>query len=444
MMGHPEALLEIGTHVGPYRIVGQLGGGGMGMVYRAVHTLLDRPAAIKVLRPELGNHVMAIDRFRTEARATTAIRHPGIVEIYDYGHTSTGNAYIAMELLEGRTLAARLADHAPLSVFEAMTLVRRIAAPLTVAHERGVVHRDLKPDNVFLVRDHEGGAIDQVKILDFGIAKLENTAVANRTTIGLVLGTPAYMSPEQCRGSSECDHRTDLYALGCILFELLTGQPPYGNGLSSGELLAAHLQSPVPDVTRFATIPSEIARLVTRLLAKRPDDRPRNALEVIVDIDRWLATRPAAAAHPPRPRRAVIVATGIALSFALAAAGLLARHGGRDATRTSTPSDRNQAAPRPAVSSPAPVGSLAPVDPPAPVASPAPVDPPASVDPIAAVSPPVPVDAPARPHPSVTPARARPHHASPAAAPAGSEVTSDLGSARLTDVNTIVSDFARD
>ncbi|HEX3479753.1 MAG TPA: serine/threonine-protein kinase [Kofleriaceae bacterium] len=429
MTEHPGAVLEIGTQVGPYRIVGQLGGGGMGMVYRAVHTLLDRPAAIKVLRPELGNHGMAIDRFRTEARATTAIRHPGIVEIYDYGHTAGGNAYIAMELLEGRTLAARLADHAPLGLFEAMTLVRRIAAPLTVAHERGVVHRDLKPDNVFLVRDHEGGAIDQVKILDFGIAKLENTAAANRTTVGLVFGTPAYMSPEQCRGSSECDHRSDLYALGCILFELLAGQPPYGNGLSSGELLAAHLQSPVPDVTRFATVPSEIARLVTRLLAKRPDDRPGSALEVIADIDRWLATRPAAARQPRRLRRTVLVVAGMGLSFAVAGAGGLVWRGGPDATRASSPSsppsDREPPAP-PAVRSPAPVSPPPPVDPPVPV------------------SPPAPVDPPARPGPSIAPARPRPHRASPAAAPAGSEVTSDLGSGSLGDVNTTVRDFARD
>lgn len=284
----PLPTLEIGAQVGPYRIIGELGGGGMGMVYRAVHSILQRPAAIKVLRPELGNYSIAIDRFLTEARATTAVRHPGIVEVYDYGYTPAGHAFIAMELLEGRTLGARL-DRGPLSVIEAMTITRRIAAPLAVAHERGVVHRDLKPDNIFLVPDHEGGQIPQVKILDFGIAKLESTVPSNRTTMGVLLGTPAYMSPEQCRGITDCDHRTDLYALGCILFEMLAGLQPYSDNLSSGELLAAHLHSPIPDLSRFATVPTEVARLTSRLLSKSPEDRPQRASELVAEIDCWLA-----------------------------------------------------------------------------------------------------------------------------------------------------------
>jgi serine/threonine protein kinase len=305
------ARLQVGDIVGPYRIVGELGNGGMGVVYRAVHELLQRPAAIKVLRPELGAFAMASDRFLTEARATTAIRHPGIVEVYDYGHTVNGQAFIAMELLAGETLGERL-RRGPLTLVEAMTLARRIAAPLAAAHERGVVHRDLKPENVFLVKDHEGSLIDQVKLLDFGIAKLEAASSTHRTTIGLVMGTPAYMAPEQCVGA-DCDHRTDLYALGCMLFEMLVGYTPYTAELTS-DLLTAHVRHPIPNVARLVTVPAEVTRLVTSLLAKSPADRPPTAIAVVAEIDRFLGVR---SPRPPRHslRAAIALASGLALSL---------------------------------------------------------------------------------------------------------------------------------
>jgi serine/threonine protein kinase len=218
-----------------------------------------------------------------------------------------------MELLEGATLGSRL-GRGPLSLVEAMTLARRIAAPLAAAHEGGIVHRDLKPDNVFLVRDPEGGAIEQVKLLDFGIAKLESVATPHLTTIGAVLGTPSYMAPEQCLGTRECDARVDLYALGCILFEMLCGRTPYAD-VPTSEVLAAHVQRPVPDITKLVSVPSEIAHLVTKLLAKSPDDRPRSAADVVVAIDRWLAPR----TTPPRRRgslrAAIAAALGIAISL---------------------------------------------------------------------------------------------------------------------------------
>jgi serine/threonine protein kinase len=303
--------LAIGDTVGPYRIVGELGNGGMGVVYQAVHELLQRPAAIKVLRPELGAFAMASDRFLTEARATTAIRHPGIVEVYDYGHTPSGQAFIAMELLRGETLGERIRRRGPLTLVEAMTIARRIAAPLAAAHERGVVHRDLKPENVFLIADHEGGAIDQVKLLDFGIAKLEQ-ATTPRTQIGLVMGTPAYMAPEQCVGA-ECDHRADLYALGCMMFEMLVGYAPYSAALTS-DLLTAHVRHPIPNVARLVAVPADVTRLVTSLLAKAPSDRPPTAVAVVAEIDRSLGTR----ATKPRThslRTAIALASGLALSL---------------------------------------------------------------------------------------------------------------------------------
>ena len=271
------------------------------MVYRASHTLLERPAAIKVLRPELREVPEAVQRFLAEARTTAAIRHPGIVEVYDYGYTSTGDAFLAMELLEGQTLGARLAAEGRLCVFEALVLTRRIAAALAAAHECGVVHRDLKPDNVFLVRDHEGGEVDQVKLFDFGVATRDSGAFEPGT--GFVLGTPAYMSPEQCRGAADCDHRTDLYALGCVLFELLTGEPPYGSTGTPDQLAIAHLQLPVPDVHRRPGWPHEVRRLVAKLLQKRAGDRPRDALEVVSTLDRCLVNRRLALPAYPELRR---------------------------------------------------------------------------------------------------------------------------------------------
>jgi serine/threonine protein kinase len=322
MTASAAARCDVGARVGPYRIVGELGGGGMGVVYRAVHTLLHRPAAVKVLRPELGASAGAVERFRAEACAAAAIRPPGVVEIYDYGYTAEGHAYIAMELLEGQTLGARLAERGRSGTTDALALVRRIAVALAAAHDRGVVHRDLKPENVFLVRGPDGGP-DDIKLLDFGVAWMPETEAAERAS-GLIVGTPAYMSPEQCAGAAHCDHRSDFYALGCLLFELLTGQPPYGRSGATDELLAAHLRSPVPRIDRSVELPAQIERLVVRLLAKRAEDRPASARELIAeiaDIERGLATAPA-------PRGACGLASRIASSFALLGARVRAWRSG--------------------------------------------------------------------------------------------------------------------
>ncbi|HEY1547621.1 MAG TPA: serine/threonine-protein kinase [Kofleriaceae bacterium] len=306
--------MRAGDRIGAYEITGELGNGGMGVVYRATHVHLRRHAAIKVLRPEFGSHSTALDRFLNEARATTAIRHPGIVEIYDYGHTDTGAAYIAMELLEGATLGARLAKHGPLSLADTLAVARGIVAPLAVAHEAGVVHRDLKPENVFLVADR----VERVKLLDFGIAKLE--ASGTRTTAGLILGTPAYMSPEQCRGVTDCDHRADLYALGCVLFELFVGEPPFGRDGSMTDLMSSHISELAPELPH--RVPPELRRLVARLLAKAPGDRPRTAHDVAFELDCYVASASQgtalAIAPPARPslRAAIAAAAGLALSLA--------------------------------------------------------------------------------------------------------------------------------
>jgi serine/threonine protein kinase len=404
----------IGDRVGPYVITAQLGEGGMGVVYRAMHTLLNRPAAIKVLRPELAGQSTVLDRFLNEARVTTAIRHPGIVEVYDYGHTEGGAAYIAMELLEGSTLGQRLAERGRLSLHEALTIARRIAAPLAAAHEAGVVHRDLKPDNVFLIRDPEGGAHDQVKLLDFGIAKIESAT--NRTTLGVVLGTPAYMAPEQCRGLA-CDHRVDLYALGCILYELLGGEPPFGRAGTVTDLMAAHLTAPVPRLP-LAFADHEIGRLISRLLAKSPDLRPRNAGEVVFEIDRHLA---AVAPPPPGPRTTLRLAIATATGLALTLTSIGAWYRWRRSPRI----DDELGAPPPVVGSivRAPVVDAGATQPPLP--------PTVEISRSVEMAKTVVHDAsPAHSPPPIS----HPHDAAP------SEVTVDLGSAAATaDVNTTVS-----
>ena len=271
--------------IGQYRVTGRIGQGGMGAVYAGEHVLLGRPAAIKVLLPELSRNQGMVMRFFNEARAATAIRHPGIVEIYDFGWNADGTAFIVMERLEGETLARRLARQR-LGWKAALALVRQIAGALSAAHGKGIVHRDLKPDNIFLVLDPEVPGGERIKLLDFGIAKLagESAAGIHMTRTGAVLGTPTYMSPEQCRGGS-ADHRADLYALGCIAFELCGGRPPF-IGMGKGDVLAAHIHVQPPSIAAVGSdVPPEIERLVRQLLAKSPAERIQSAAELIRAVD---------------------------------------------------------------------------------------------------------------------------------------------------------------
>ena len=271
-MAASSRTIESGSLIGPYRIAGELGGGGMGLVYRGVDERCGRSAALKVLRPELVEDSDALEHHRVEALALGAIRHPGVVELYDAGWTDAG-PFLALELVEAQTLAQWLDARGRLPVPEALGLVRECARTLAAVHDSGVVHRDLKPDNVFLA---PGGG---VKLFDFGIAKIRGVPAQPRAD-GMVIGTAAYMAPEQCVGIGECDHRADLYALGCLLFEMITGASPYGF-LPARSILTAHVRGPVPDLVSHADVPAAVARLVTRLLAKRPDDRPHDARHVV-------------------------------------------------------------------------------------------------------------------------------------------------------------------
>ncbi|WP_428267044.1 serine/threonine-protein kinase [Haliangium sp.] len=280
----------IGHVLGNYRIVGTLGRGGMGEVYVGQHILIDRRAAVKVLRSELSHKADMVRRFFNEARAASAIHHAGIVEIYDVGHTPEGRAFIVMELLTGESLGQRLEHLGTLSEQAAVAVLRHVADALTAAHEAGIVHRDLKPDNVFLVADPENPGSERIKLLDFGIAKLSATggflAPDQHTLTGTVMGTPAYMAPEQCRGDRNVDRRADLYALGCILYRMLCGRPPFA-GTGTGAVLAAHIHLPVePPRALNPTLGTDIEAVLLRLLQKDPAQRYQDTRELIAELDR--------------------------------------------------------------------------------------------------------------------------------------------------------------
>jgi len=270
----------VGTVIGRYRVKQVLDRGGMGAVYLAEHMLIGKSVVIKLLRPDLSHHEEMVARFFNEARAASAIRHPGVIEVFDFGHHSDGRAFIVMEHLDGHSLAHRLRRRGRLGEQEAAAIARSIAGVLASAHAAGVVHRDLKPDNVFLVPDPDASSGERVKVLDFGIAKLEGIE-ASKTRTGAVMGTPLYMSPEQARGAGAVDARADLYSLGCVLYHMITGRPPFvADG--EGELIAMHLYSePRPLRELVPAVSPALERVTMALLEKDPSTRTQTADELV-------------------------------------------------------------------------------------------------------------------------------------------------------------------
>ncbi len=267
----------LGEVVGNYRIVSKLAEGGMGEIFVAEHTRVGHRVAVKVLHPHFSHNEQILNRFFNEAKAATAIRHPGIVEFIDCGmHESSGRAFIIKALLEGQDLRGRLKSRQRLPPDEAIHVAVQVADILSATHGQGVVHRDLKPDNIFLERDATG---ERVRLLDFGIAKLTGFENVEQTFHGAVFGTPPYMSPEQCRGAEGVDHRTDIYALGCVLYEMVCGRPPFP-GVNLDEVSWKHVNEPPPDPHLFAQIPDELAAIILRLLEKAPQDRFQSMQEV--------------------------------------------------------------------------------------------------------------------------------------------------------------------
>ncbi len=269
----------------------QIGCGGMGAVFEAVHQQIERRAAIKVLYPELSQNPHFASRFLNEARAVNLIQHPGLVQIFDFDVLPEDVAYIIMEFLEGETLTARL-DKSPghrLPDAEALDIARQMAAALSAAHEKDIVHRDLKPDNVILVADPERPNGRRCKVLDFGVAKMASRSdekVAFRTKSGVTLGTPEYMSPEQCIGALNVDGKSDVYALGVMLYEILSGRLPF-SAILTFDVMAMHVRQPPPPLPREC--PESLASLVQAMLSKDPATRPAMR-QVVSELERLGAT----------------------------------------------------------------------------------------------------------------------------------------------------------
>ncbi len=264
-------------------------------MYLAEHSLIGRKVAVKVLLPELSHNEELVSRFFNEARSTATIRHPGLVDVFDFGYLPDGSAYLVMEYLEGETLARLMAREDMLTLPMIWAIGRQIASAVLAAHEHGIVHRDIKPDNVFLLPDPEQPRGLRVKVLDFGIAKLTGDAIpatGAKTRTGTVMGTPTYMSPEQCRGAGEVDLRSDVYSLGCVLYEMACGQPPFvREGL--GELIAAHITEPPPLPSALdPSLSPHLEGLILEMLSKDVKGRPQTMARVCDALDMLVTGAP--------------------------------------------------------------------------------------------------------------------------------------------------------
>ena len=264
----------IGQQFGNYRAISLLGEGGMGAVYLAEHPAIGRRVAVKVLHKNYIRDENLLTRFLNEARAANAIRHPNIIEILDSGTIADGTPFLVMELLEGESLGTRIRREGALPIQSAVEFCYQTASALGAAHKKGIVHRDLKPDNLFVVPDPHDPERERIKVLDFGIAKLQQSANDSvKTRTGTLMGTPIYMSPEQCRGTKTVDHRTDIYSLGIIFFEMLCGQPPFVSE-GFGELVNMHLNvAPPAPSTQNANVSPTLDAIVLKMLSKNPDER---------------------------------------------------------------------------------------------------------------------------------------------------------------------------
>ena len=262
-----------------YLLEEKLGVGGMGTVYRARHLLIDRPVAVKVLNQRFVEDEAAQTRFRREAKAAGRLQHPNAVGVTDFGTSADGYVYIVMELLEGQTLRDLLAKDGPLDLAHAVSIMLQVASAVAAAHEAGIIHRDLKPANIFIAQRPDVPSV--VKVLDFGIAKLAADSLdeddrQTLTQVGAMIGTPRYMSPEQCNGSP-LTPAADVYSLGVILYEMLTGAVPF-SGLSPLAIAMRHSTEAPRRPTEFiSSIPAALEAVVLHTLEKRPEDRPRDA-----------------------------------------------------------------------------------------------------------------------------------------------------------------------
>ena len=290
----------IGEIIGNFEIVARAGRGGMGEVFVAEQVAIKTRVAVKVLHAHVSASTAHVQRFFNEARAVARIQHAGIVKIFDDGFHTNQRAYLIMEYLEGETLAARL-KRRRIAPRDAAELARQIASILDATHHAGIIHRDLKPGNVFLVRDRGLASGERVKLLDFGIAKLSDTLATSPTTAGAI-GTPAYMAPEQWSDSSTVDWRADAYSLGCMIYEMAAGRPPFASR-SVAEACAMHLHAPPQPIrTHAASTPAELDALALRLLSKDPAQRASSIAELEQQLAALVALAPPPGDEPePEP-----------------------------------------------------------------------------------------------------------------------------------------------
>jgi tRNA A-37 threonylcarbamoyl transferase component Bud32 len=274
----------IGTVVdGRYRIGEQIGEGGMGVVYKALHVTLNKTLALKVLRGEMAKDPEVVQRFIQEAQAATSIGHENIIDISDFGRLADGTVYFVMEYLNGNPLNQMIKRGGSIPVADAVAIIRQIASALGAAHLRGIVHRDLKPDNVYVVT--RGEQSTYVKVLDFGIAKVGG-ASNKLTRTGMVFGTPHYMSPEQAAGQS-VDARTDIYALGVIMYEMFTGRVPFDADTFMAVLTKHMFEQPAPmNAPGAERMLGAIEQITLRALEKKPENRYQTMQELVDDLDR--------------------------------------------------------------------------------------------------------------------------------------------------------------
>jgi len=286
----------------------RLGQGKSGTIYRAEHVTLRRKVAIKVLHHELSRDDLAIERFRREATSVAEIDNEHIVEIHDFGRTPDGRLYLAMELLEGETLDAALGRDGKMAIDRATDVIIQVGEALVEAHSVGFVHRDLRPRNIYLAVRR--GRANFIKLLDFGLSKLVETGgAAASTSLGMTFGDPRYMSPEQAKGDA-IDRRADLYSLGCIAYEMLTGEPPFVGG-KVFDVLTRHVgEKPQPLRARRPDAPEWLEVAIMRALAKAPDDRFVTAQKLVEALRVGLATGTVAPDEPPGSAVPVAVPSG--------------------------------------------------------------------------------------------------------------------------------------
>ena len=299
--GLPSSICEGEILGGKYRLEREIGRGTMGTVWSAVHLTLGQRVAIKLIAAEHAQAEEARQRFSTEAKAAARLRSRYVVQVYDDGETSAGTPYIVLEYLDGETLEQRLERGRDLPLNDAVRVTRHVARALSRAHAAGIVHRDLKPANVFLTHSDDDEVGWVAKVLDFGIAKVEEHGIASNTKTGALLGTPLFMSPEQVRGANSVDSRSDLYSLGMVFYNSLTGSYAF-NGDSFADVLVAICTAPLPDLRDAAPwVPASIADWFQRACARDVQQRFQSADEMIEGLDLALGVTTGAYARQSSP-----------------------------------------------------------------------------------------------------------------------------------------------